>query len=740
MSEQRRQRILNVDDNEAGRYAVSKILTRAGFEVIEAATGQDALRLVATQPDLVLLDVNLPDIDGFEVCARIKADPATAGIPVVHLSASFVASDDRAEGLERGADAYLTHPVDPRVLTATLRATLRLRDLEHKLHENSELLRAVVESSSDAIYVKDLEGRYVFLNRAAEVVTGMSAGEMLGHEAGLLPPSNEATAVMESDQTLLQSGKTVSIEEQMTAASGEVRSYLTIKGPLFDTQGQPHALYGVARDITERKRAEEALRTSEDKFSKAFYESPDAILLARASDGLITEVNEGFVGLSGFARDEAIGATTIELGLWADPRDRDRMVSALQAEGNVRELEFDFRVRSGASLQCLLAGAIITVEGEPHILVVVRDVTQQRQMEADVRRSEALLRGILDNLQDAYVRTDLEGRVVMVSPSAARLYGFDSVDEMIGLPAVSLYADLTEREAMFEELRLRGHVVDYVGRGLRKDGGIIWVSLNARFYRDEAGSVAGTEGFIRDITERVRAEDELQQSRALFQTAMDQSQAGIAIADAPDGRLRYVNRAGLFIRGRSSAEVVDQVDAAKYVASWQILHHDGTPYAADEVPLARAVLYGETSEAEFIIKRDDDDDRLVSARAAPIRDAHGAVTAGVVVFDDITERKQIEQELRESESRYRELVHAMSSAVVVYEATPDGRDFVIREFNQAAETIEHVAASDVTGRLVTDAFPGVEAFGLLEVLRKVHATGSPMHYPAALYADEHLTG
>ena len=130
MPEQPPATILIVDDTEASRYAVSRILRKARFAVHEAATGEDALRLAAEKPDLVILDVNLPDMSGYEVCRRIKADPATASIPVLHLSASFVESEDRSEGLESGADGYLTYPLEPRELIANVRALLRVREAE----------------------------------------------------------------------------------------------------------------------------------------------------------------------------------------------------------------------------------------------------------------------------------------------------------------------------------------------------------------------------------------------------------------------------------------------------------------------------------------------------------------------------------------------------------------------------------------------------------------------------------
>ncbi len=127
--------VLNVDDNEARRYAKSRILKGEGYHVIESETGADALRVIKEfQPSLVLLDIKLPDTTGFAVCEAIKADPATAHIMVLQISAMYLRSEDRAIGLERGADTYLTEPVEPAELLAATKALLRLyvRDQEKR--------------------------------------------------------------------------------------------------------------------------------------------------------------------------------------------------------------------------------------------------------------------------------------------------------------------------------------------------------------------------------------------------------------------------------------------------------------------------------------------------------------------------------------------------------------------------------------------------------------------------------
>jgi PAS domain S-box-containing protein len=206
--------------------------------------------------------------------------------------------------------------------------------------------------------------------------------------------------------------------------------------------------------------------------------------------------------------------------------------------------------------------------------------------------------------------------------------------------------------------------------------------------KDSAGNVQIVICMSRDITLRKQAEEKLKETQALLQAALDNSQAGIAIADAPDGKLRFVNKAGLLIRDKSEEEVVKNVSIDDYVISWNLLHLDGTPYQANEVPLSRAVMYGDTSSEEFIIRRDNLEDRIVWANAAPVKDEYGRIIAGIVIFLDVTERKKAESELREAkksaeaaaraESRFlsdmsheiRTPLHGIQGMIQLMEGTP----------------------------------------------------------------------
>lgn len=172
--------VLVVDDNPAGRYATVRMLKSAGFEVMEAGTGQQALELAEQGPDAIVLDINLPDIDGYEVCRILRRRPAHARTPIIHLSASFVEDQDKVHGLDVGADGYLTHPVEATVLNATVRAFLRARRAEEGMRRSEETFRAVFERALNGIALVGDDLRLIRMNPAVDRMLASKAGELEG--------------------------------------------------------------------------------------------------------------------------------------------------------------------------------------------------------------------------------------------------------------------------------------------------------------------------------------------------------------------------------------------------------------------------------------------------------------------------------------------------------------------------------------------------------------------------------
>src|SRR5688572_16536884 len=152
--------VLVVDDNPTARYSTARVLRAAGFATVETAGGAEALELAARGVEAVVLDVHLPDLHGFEVCRLLRSQPATATVPVIHVSAVHVKSEDQAQGLRTGADAYLLSPVEPQVLVATLEALIRSRAFEGDVRRSEQRFRGIFDNADTAIALVDGEGRF----------------------------------------------------------------------------------------------------------------------------------------------------------------------------------------------------------------------------------------------------------------------------------------------------------------------------------------------------------------------------------------------------------------------------------------------------------------------------------------------------------------------------------------------------------------------------------------------------
>ena len=250
-------KILNVDDNEGSRYAVTRILELAGFEVGEAANGEDALRMARDlQPDLVLLDINLPDIKGFEVCRRLKLSSQTSSIPVMHITASYGRGSDQVKGLDTGAEAYLIEPVDPEVLVATIKAVLRASHAEEIARVSAREWEITFHSIHDGVALVDAQGRVQRVNDAL--------ARLLGREKSALAGSDCATLfgpLPEERQPFKRALRSRRRENEEFVAGG--RRLNVVVDPIFEGDGRPAGAVHIVSDVTENRQLEEQFREAQ---------------------------------------------------------------------------------------------------------------------------------------------------------------------------------------------------------------------------------------------------------------------------------------------------------------------------------------------------------------------------------------------------------------------------------------------------------------------------------------------
>jgi PAS domain S-box-containing protein len=329
MSAQEPSTILYVDDDPTNRRSLSWLLRAAGYAVTEAATGNEALRLVNDKPDLVILDVNLPDVNGFEVCRRIKAHPATTRIPVLHLSGVFVRSEDKTHGLEEGADAYLLKPAEPREVLATVKALLRVRQAEEAARAAAREWQATFDALSDAVCLLDGAGAVLRCNRAMAALLRRPVEEVVGRPvsplvADVLGPAKAwlplAAPPAGTDQPPLpppadwpeffsrvrQTGG----QEEWELAAGD-RWFFTSADPVRDDRGAITGSVHLFAEITERKRGEEErARLLEERARLLDHRR---LLLESTGEGIVGEDVDGRCTFANAAAGRMLGYDPAEL-------------------------------------------------------------------------------------------------------------------------------------------------------------------------------------------------------------------------------------------------------------------------------------------------------------------------------------------------------------------------------------------------------------------------------------------
>lgn len=298
--------ILNVDDNEVGRYSKTRMLRFLGYKVIEADSGLAAMEQLSKEdPDLVLLDVNLPDISGYEVCKRIKNDRSISHIPVVMTSAAFIRGADRARGLEGGAEVYMVEPLGPEIMQATINSVLRTKQAEKRTHTAIRQWEATFSSISDAIALLDTDGKIIRTNEKFKEVADIHVAA----EGKTLEEWLDAVGVNGGGDI-----STLMVEAQnnhLELCFGE--HWIDLKVDTIIEEGEgPTGYIAILADITERKASEAALREARDLAQNA--NAAKDRFLAALSHELRTPLTPVLMFVDFMRYDDSVSAE-LKLGL-----------------------------------------------------------------------------------------------------------------------------------------------------------------------------------------------------------------------------------------------------------------------------------------------------------------------------------------------------------------------------------------------------------------------------------------
>ncbi len=625
-----------------------------------AANEAVAARLGRTVDELIgrcIFDFLPPDVAEFR---RAKIEEACqSGKPVRY-------SDERA-------GRYLDTVVYPLADSAgnVDRLAVFARDVtshmwaEEALRESEERYHHLFENLHDAAFLADAEtGRILETNRQGELLTGRTRAELVGMHQSELHAPGEAEEANQRFADHIARGRTADLEVEVVRKDGAVVP-VAINASTLTIGGQRLAL-GLFRDITELKRAEQALRASQEEYRGLFENAQIGIFRTKLDGSRFVAANQKLADILGYAREELTALPPASV--WAAHGDRENMLRRLREHGVLTDYEIPVLTRTG-EVRTLLTTLRLHAEGD-YLEGTALDITKRKRAEEALRESERRSRAIFDQTFQFIGLMTLDGTVMETNRAALDFAGIE-VAAVVGKPFWetpwwSHSPELQDRLRDAVRQAAAGQFVRFEVTHPATDGSLHCIDFSLKPVLDEAGKVSLLIPEGRDITDRKRAEDELR----IFKTISDRASYGAAISDL-DGTLTYVNDTFAEMHGYTAGELIGQ--------HLSVFHTD------EQIPRMSALVQrlkqdGSVAAEEVWHKRRDGSVFPTLMSASVIQDETGTPSFLSATAIDITERKRAEESLAESEQRYRALFGQAPDSIALI----DAEDGTLAEFNDRA--------------------------------------------------------
>ncbi|MDC8449886.1 MAG: PAS domain S-box protein [Nitrospira sp.] len=631
------------------RYARATAVAKVGVWELDALKGQyhgDAnlkalfgygLEELSTDPFVWLKLVHPDDqaiaMQNWELVQSGAADAAHYELRHIKKDGAIIWGDVRCRAV-RDRDGQVT-----RLIGATVDITER-KQTEELLRESEAMLLLAQRSARAGVWDIDLRTNTSRWSAPYYELLGVSRDVTPSYENWIahIHPDDRARVEVEFAQAVREGGGQ-RIEFRILR-DGEER-WLHGEGHVTcNAGGKPVRISGITWDITERKAAEEALRESEERFSKAFRTSPHLIGITELETGRCIEVNDACLKVYGFCREEVIGNTTLMLGIWPDLQERTKLIDHLRSKGSVRNREVSMRMKNGDLRQFLISVDLITLKGKRCLLTIGNDITERKRVEVALRESE-----------ERYGRATAIGKVGVWEMDIEKnhyYYGDANLKAIFGYAPEELspepYAWLNlvspgDRPiAMNNWERMRDGTADMCRcelRMVKKDGSIVWADVRCHSVRDQNGRLTRLIGAIVDITERKQAEEALRASEERFAKAFRASPHPVVVSELDSGRVVDANDAAYQLFGYCKEEAVG------YTTLQMGLWHSAEERARFVERLKRV---GSVRNMEVTLRSKSGEIRqcLLSSELIELNGKPCSVTVG----DDVTESKRMERALQ----------------------------------------------------------------------------------------------
>ena len=428
------------------------------------------------------------------------------------------------------------------------------KQAEESIRKSEEKYRGIFDESVAAIFVFDQNKNFIDSNQAGLDLLGYSRDELL--KKNISDVDADPDVAQQAHEPLLSGDRLTNYEHRLKRKDGTIVTVLNNSRPLLDINKEVIGMQSSLIDITQRKKMEEELRISEEKFSKAFHSGPNIMAISSLKDGKYLDINESFTRILGYARDEVIGRTSKQIQIFSNHDDRERLAGLLRINGNIFNEKANILTKNGEELNGEFSAQIINIKGERCLLAVVNDITERRKTEKELVRLRNLLGNIVNSMPSVLVGVATDGRVTQWNKEAERVTGI-TAKKAHGRYLQNVFPLMASKMEKVSEAIIKRETVEDTKIGNVVNGETRFSDITV--FPLINNGIEGAVIRVDDVTEKVRIEEMMIQSEKML------SVGGLAagMAHEINNPLAGIMQNVQVIRNRLSPDFKKNIETAK---------------------------------------------------------------------------------------------------------------------------------------------------------------------------------